>query len=223
MKVYDSPDQLVLVLNATEEEEKGFSEETGLKFKSVSHEMAATVRSVEIKCILTLRAFADVELVAVGRQDLYKGGGICSVTSRIVSVDMLMAKIPTELITGIVVLHAEMFVLAPHARRRMLILFMRSQGHPDVAGSFHRQNLSRGKQGLSVVVVAGMLIHIVANRLDSSRPSQTILSTLRSECRLSKLFSLSSKFVLSTSGHGQSALSSHPDSVADGHVDFEMK
>ena len=112
MKVYDSPDQLVLVLNATEEEEKGLSEDTGLKFKSVSHEMAATVRSVSTKCILLSTSIADAGDCDMGRQDLYKGGGICSVTSRIVSVDMLMQKIPTDLITGIVVLHAEMFVLS---------------------------------------------------------------------------------------------------------------
>ena len=59
LKVYDSPDQLVLVLNATEEEEKGLSEETGLKFKSVSHEMAATVRSVRRKCISLSTTNAD--------------------------------------------------------------------------------------------------------------------------------------------------------------------
>lgn len=61
LKVYDSPDQLVLVLNATEEEEKGLSEDTGLKFKSVSHEMAATVRSVFRKCILLPAPNADAE------------------------------------------------------------------------------------------------------------------------------------------------------------------
>ncbi len=41
------------------------------------------------------------------RQDLYKKGGLMSVTSRILSVDMLQANIPTELISGIIVLHAE--------------------------------------------------------------------------------------------------------------------
>ncbi|KIK33817.1 hypothetical protein CY34DRAFT_813357, partial [Suillus luteus UH-Slu-Lm8-n1] len=41
------------------------------------------------------------------RQDLYKNGGLISVTSRILIVDMLQSDIPTELITGIIVLHAE--------------------------------------------------------------------------------------------------------------------
>ena len=41
------------------------------------------------------------------RQDLYKNGGLMSVTSRILVVDMLQSDIPTELITGIIVVHAE--------------------------------------------------------------------------------------------------------------------
>ena len=40
------------------------------------------------------------------RQSLYNGGGIISVTSRILIVDMLQSDIPTDLITGIVVLRA---------------------------------------------------------------------------------------------------------------------
>jgi len=40
------------------------------------------------------------------RQDLYKGG-LISVTSRILVVDMLQSEIPTELVSSIVVLHAE--------------------------------------------------------------------------------------------------------------------
>ena len=41
------------------------------------------------------------------RQNLYKQGGIISVTSRILVVDMLQSDIPTELITGMIILHAE--------------------------------------------------------------------------------------------------------------------
>ena len=41
------------------------------------------------------------------RQDLYKNGGLMSVTSRILVVDMLQSDMPTELITGIIVVHAE--------------------------------------------------------------------------------------------------------------------
>ena len=41
------------------------------------------------------------------RQILYKQGGLISVTSRILVVDMLQSDIPINLVTGMVVLHAE--------------------------------------------------------------------------------------------------------------------
>lgn len=40
-------------------------------------------------------------------QDLYKNGGLISVTSRILVVDMLQSDLPTELVTGLLILHAE--------------------------------------------------------------------------------------------------------------------
>ena len=48
-----------------------------------------------------------MSLLPFVRQELYKKGGIISVTSRILVVDMLLSDIPTELITGMLVLHAE--------------------------------------------------------------------------------------------------------------------
>ena len=41
------------------------------------------------------------------REELYKKGGILAVTSQILTVDMLTGDIPTHLITGLVMLHAE--------------------------------------------------------------------------------------------------------------------
>ena len=41
---------------------------------------------------------------------LYRNGGLVSVTSRILTVDMLQSDIPVELITGLVVLHAERYI-----------------------------------------------------------------------------------------------------------------
>jgi DNA excision repair protein ERCC-4 len=38
---------------------------------------------------------------------MYKDGGLFSVTSRILIVDMLKKTIPVHLITGLVVMHAE--------------------------------------------------------------------------------------------------------------------
>ncbi len=41
------------------------------------------------------------------REALYKHGGLLSVTSRILVVDLLSKKLPAEAIAGLVVLHAE--------------------------------------------------------------------------------------------------------------------
>ena len=41
------------------------------------------------------------------RKNLYKSGGLISVTSRILVVDMLQSDIPIELITGMLIMHAE--------------------------------------------------------------------------------------------------------------------
>ena len=45
------------------------------------------------------------------RKNLYKSGGLISVTSRILVVDMLQSDIPIELITGMLIMHAEQWVL----------------------------------------------------------------------------------------------------------------
>ncbi|CUA73275.1 DNA excision repair protein ERCC-4 [Rhizoctonia solani] len=49
----------------------------------------------------------DYEMGSKARNELYNRGGLVSVTSRILVVDMLKKDIPTEKITGIVVMHAE--------------------------------------------------------------------------------------------------------------------
>lgn len=47
------------------------------------------------------------EANAKQRKALYESGGLISVTSRILVVDLLTKNIPTELITGVIMLHAE--------------------------------------------------------------------------------------------------------------------
>ncbi|GAC95200.1 single-stranded DNA endonuclease [Pseudozyma hubeiensis SY62] len=90
LRIYDSPNSLVLLVNATSEEESGIGEELttlGVRkpgLRAIHHEMPAKQRS-----------------------EMYLSGGIMSVTSRILVVDMLSKRIPTGLITGLVVLHAE--------------------------------------------------------------------------------------------------------------------
>lgn len=45
--------------------------------------------------------------LSTGRQELYRQGGLVSVTSRILVVDLLVGDLPTHLIGGMVVMHAE--------------------------------------------------------------------------------------------------------------------
>ncbi|KZT37318.1 hypothetical protein SISSUDRAFT_987932 [Sistotremastrum suecicum HHB10207 ss-3] len=90
MQIYDSPHSLILLVNANADEEGGIGEELGIMgvvkpgLRIVGHEMPKKDRQV-----------------------LYKKGGLISITSRILVVDMLQSDIPTDMITGILVLHAE--------------------------------------------------------------------------------------------------------------------
>ncbi|KAI0056711.1 hypothetical protein BV25DRAFT_1976751 [Artomyces pyxidatus] len=90
MQIYDSPQNLVLLINAFPEEEAAIGEELSV-----------------LGCRKPGLRAVGYEMNKKDRQDLYKKGGLISVTSRILVVDMLQSDIPTELITGILVLHAE--------------------------------------------------------------------------------------------------------------------
>lgn len=46
LRIYDSSDHLVLLVNATAEEEKGFAEELGMRIKVVGFELPAATRYV---------------------------------------------------------------------------------------------------------------------------------------------------------------------------------
>jgi DNA excision repair protein ERCC-4 len=106
LKICDSPTSLVLLVNATPEEETEIGEELGIMgcrrpgLRVVGYEAGTSkdrrVATIESSLCLTL-----------SRNDLYKKGGLISITSRILVVDMLQKDIPIEHITGIVVLHAE--------------------------------------------------------------------------------------------------------------------
>ena len=84
LKVYEDAANLVLVINATPEEERGLGEELGMRLKCIGHDSPSKDRA-----------------------ELYSRGGILSVTSRIIVVDMLNKVVPVDKITGLVVLHAE--------------------------------------------------------------------------------------------------------------------
>nr|WJN24993.1 single-stranded DNA endonuclease [Sporisorium sorghi] len=90
LRIYDSPNSLVVLVNATSEEESGIGEEL----------TTLGVRKPGLRAI-------HHEMPAKQRFEMYLSGGIMSVTSRILVVDMLSKRIPTGLITGLVVLHAE--------------------------------------------------------------------------------------------------------------------
>lgn len=111
LKIYDLPQNLVLLVNATPEEETAMGEELGIMgcrrpgLRIISYETPSKDRC---DCLSEITPTFDLYTV---RQDLYRQGGILSVTSRILVVDMLQSDIPTGLITGLIVLHAEQYVI----------------------------------------------------------------------------------------------------------------
>ena len=90
LRVYARPSSLILVLNASESDVEAMNHSIfmlgmhGRGIQDIHHDMTAKQRA-----------------------QLYMSGGIVSVTSRILVVDMLSRRIPTHLLTGMVVLRAE--------------------------------------------------------------------------------------------------------------------
>ena len=139
LQIYDSPQNLVLLVNASSGEESAIGEELGIMgcrkpgLRIVGYEMGKKDRWANhrfsnyvkdhhsILCALShlsvfffffyLNTPPHCPSFPAGRQDLYKKGGLISVTSQILTVDMLTSEIPTHLITGIMVLHAERFMI----------------------------------------------------------------------------------------------------------------
>ncbi|KAI5452177.1 DNA repair protein RAD16 [Naganishia albida] len=90
MKLYDGERNLVLLVNASTNDETGLGEELS----------TMGVRKPGLRVV-------GHEMQSKARKSLYESGGLISVTSRILIVDMLTNNIPTDLITGMIVLHAE--------------------------------------------------------------------------------------------------------------------
>ncbi|PWN40252.1 hypothetical protein IE81DRAFT_325773 [Ceraceosorus guamensis] len=90
LRCYDSQDALILLVNAGEEESAGIAAELDL--------MGARKPGLR-------RIVHDSNVSS--RQELYAAGGLLSITSRILIVDMLNHKIPISKVAGIVVMHAE--------------------------------------------------------------------------------------------------------------------
>ncbi|KLT38478.1 hypothetical protein CC85DRAFT_281064 [Cutaneotrichosporon oleaginosum] len=90
LKTYDRKEDLVIVINARPEDEAGIGDELSIM----------GVREPGLR-ILTY------EMGVKEREDMYRKGGLFSVTSKILVTDFLKGTVPVELITGLVVLHAE--------------------------------------------------------------------------------------------------------------------
>lgn len=108
LKIYDMPDKLVLVVNATPEEEQSFAEEVGMRLKTIGYTVTEDKRCVSPFSPSSVTLHADRSICS---ERMYKDGGLFSVTSSILIADMIKERIPTALITGMVVLHAEECVL----------------------------------------------------------------------------------------------------------------
>lgn len=94
LRVYYSRQNLVLLINASPRDLAGLNHDLGTL--GLPHDFVQNLHH---------------ETAAKQRADAYMAGGILSVTSRILIVDMLAKRIPTSLITGMVVLHAERCVI----------------------------------------------------------------------------------------------------------------
>ncbi|XP_061455249.1 DNA repair endonuclease XPF [Rhineura floridana] len=92
LRLYCEPDRLVLVLNTSPAEEEFFIEQ--LRTDNVAH----------------LPRRVTTEIASNSRYEVYTQGGIIFATSRILVVDFLTDRIPSDLITGILVYKAHRII-----------------------------------------------------------------------------------------------------------------
>ncbi|KAL6299457.1 hypothetical protein BKA93DRAFT_819892 [Sparassis latifolia] len=162
LQIYDSPNNLVILVNATPEEEAAIGEELGT-----------------MGCRKPGLRVVGFETNKKERQDLYKKGGLFSVTSQIFSVDMLSSDIPTHLITGILILHAEK--VAPEGSEAFIVRLYRERNQNGFIKAFSDQpeHITSGIWPLRTIVKQLQLrsIHIyprfhvdVKESLDLKRP-----------------------------------------------------
>ena len=112
MKIYDFPKNLVLSVNASQEEESAIREELGMMGIRRPGLRVVGERRTRIGKFRAWVLLGRGESVNWNVQTgLYKKGGLMSVTSRILLVDMLHSDIPIDLTTGILVPHVEKYIL----------------------------------------------------------------------------------------------------------------
>ena len=93
-------------------------------------------------------------LSAEARSGVYFEGGVLFVTSRILVVDMLLSKLPTELLTGIVVLNAHK--VTPTSSEAFILRLYRLANRTGFIKAFsdNPEALSRGFNGVERVMKA---------------------------------------------------------------------
>ncbi|KAI0916475.1 hypothetical protein AcV5_002963 [Taiwanofungus camphoratus] len=162
LQIYDSPNNLVLLVNASQEEESAIGEELGI-----------------MGCRKPGLRIVGFETGKRDRQDLYKKGGLLSITSQIFTVDMLSSDIPTHLITGIIVLHAEK--VTPTSAEAFIVRLFREKNKSGFLKAFTDQpeHITSGMSPLRTIMKELQLrtVHIyprfhaeVKESLDLKRP-----------------------------------------------------
>ncbi|KAI0347344.1 hypothetical protein BDW22DRAFT_1351756 [Trametopsis cervina] len=120
LRIYDSPQSLVLLVNASADEEAAIGEELGV-----------------LGCRAPGLRIVGFETVKRDRQDLYKKGGLVSITSQILTVDMLTGDLPTALVTGIIMLHAER--VSPSSSEAFIVRLYREKNKAGFLKAFSDQ------------------------------------------------------------------------------------
>ena len=138
LRVYYSPQHLVLLLNAEPRDVKGINHDLGTL--GLRHDVIQPLH---------------YEMPSIQRQQLYLSGGILSVTSRILIVDLLAKRLPTQLVTGVIVLHAER--VSPLSIEAFILRVYREQNRDGFVKAFS-DNAEQLAQGISTLqTVMGQL------------------------------------------------------------------
>jgi len=96
LQIYSQPQNLVLLINTSPEEETALRDDL---LRSSGIEKGAAY----FKSITSEQSLAE-------RSDLYRYGGVMAITSRILVMDLLTGRVPIQLITGILVANAHRYM-----------------------------------------------------------------------------------------------------------------
>ncbi|KZT71130.1 hypothetical protein DAEQUDRAFT_688077 [Daedalea quercina L-15889] len=162
LQIYDAPTNLVLLVNATPEDESAIGEELSI-----------------LGCRKPGLRIIGFEQGKKDRQDIYRRGGLLSITSRILTVDLLTADIPTKMITGVIILHGEK--VTPLSLEAFIVRLYREENNTGFVKAFSDQpeHITSGMSPLRTIMKELQLrtVHIyprfhveVKESLDVKRP-----------------------------------------------------